>query len=149
MQKHLKPHYGTRLPFKNQQKFKQHEHQNIVASRTPNTATNQTPRQPCSGCGSFSHGAPGANDRPSQCPAWEKQCLHCKKANHYASVCRNKRDRYKLNNESAEAIIDQEDTTETLVGHVAYNKLSDTYITPADRNTNEIPATLTTPWYKA
>ena len=135
MQKHLRPHYGTRLPFKNQQKFKQHEHRNIVASRTPNTATNQTPVNHVLTVAASHTEPPVPTTDQANALHGGNNAFIVKKANHYASVCRNKRDRYKPNNESAEAIIDQEDTTETLVGHVAYNKSSDTYTAPADRNT--------------
>ena len=49
-------------------------------------------KQPCSGCGSLAHGQKNAKDRPTRCPAWGTTCHNCQIPNHFARVCRKKKD---------------------------------------------------------
>ena len=79
--KHAEPFetvYRTRLPFKNQQKSKQQEHQNIVASSTPNTATNQTPVNHVLAVAAF-HTEPPVPTTDQACPAWGNNAFIVKK----------------------------------------------------------------------
>lgn len=58
-------------------------------------------KSPCSYCGNTGHGirAP-AESRKTTCPAYGKICNHCKKPNHFQSVCRRKSDSKTKNNEN-------------------------------------------------
>ena len=49
-------------------------------------------KTPCSGCGSLTHGQKGAQDRPTHCPAWGTTCHNCQIPNHFARVCRKKKE---------------------------------------------------------
>ena len=81
---------------------------------------------PCSGCGSTEH---AMMERSTLCPAWGKDCLYCKKPNHFADVCRKK------NPES-----EPDSSAEALIAHVRHS--GDGYTT-ASPETKEIPAELT------
>ena len=45
----------------------------------------QSPRKPCSGCGSQSH---QSFECSCACPPWGKSCLNCNTKNHFANVCK-------------------------------------------------------------
>ena len=47
-------------------------------------------RSSCQGCGSKTHGSPGANDRAEKCNAWGQECYKCHKLNHFGRMCRLK-----------------------------------------------------------
>ena len=85
----------------------------------------------CSGCGSADHGTRGTPPRHTHCPAWGKQCSHCKRDNHFEAVCRRG-----LPSSNACA----------LVCHIQYDSKKDMYST-ADNDTQEI-ATHLTPFIK-
>ncbi len=89
-------------------------------------------KRPCSGCGSFSHGAPGSSDRKSKCPAWGKECYNCHLKNHFNHVCWRK--------QVDDA--DQEADAEALIAHVTFDHESDTFTSSRSNVVDEIKATL-------
>jgi hypothetical protein len=89
-------------------------------------------KRPCSGCGSFSHGAPGSSDRKSKCPAWGKECYNCHLKNHFTHVCWRK--------QVDDA--DQEADAEALIAHVTFDHESDTFTSSRSNVVDEIKATL-------
>ena len=90
-----------------------------------NTSKNTLQKQPCSGCASYTHGQRNSKDRPTQCPAWGTICLNCQIPNHFARVCRRKKD-------SANA----------LIASVWYNAKTDTYIPKSNTTVEQIDVTL-------
>ena len=90
-----------------------------------NTSKNTLQKQPCSGCGSYTHGQRNSKDRPTQCPAWGTICLNCQIPNHFARVCGRKKD-------SANA----------LIASVWYNAKTDTYIPKSNTTVEQIDVTL-------
>ena len=90
-----------------------------------NTSKNTLQKQPCSGCGSYTHGQRNSKDRPTQCPAWGTVCHNCQIPNHFARVCRRKKD-------SANA----------LIASVWYNAKTDTYIPKSNTSVEQIDVTL-------
>ena len=91
-----------------------------------------TQKRPCTGCGSLSHGAPGALDRRSKCPAWGKECYKCHLKNHFTRVCRRKEPENS----------DQDATAEALIAHVTFDHESDTFTSSRSNTVDEINATL-------
>ena len=80
--------------------------------------------QPCSGCGSLSHGQPGTNNRATTCPAWGKTCNYCNRSNHFSTVCRQR---------STSA-----DTANALIARVTYDFRSKSFKS-TQPNIDEIP----------
>ena len=75
---------------------------------------------PCTGCGSSDH---ASFQRETVCPAWGKQCLNCQKSNHFASVCRYRK----------------QDTASALIAHVRLDEKSGK-LSPVSTDIIEIPA---------
>ena len=61
-------------------------------SQAPNIPDSDKKKHPCAGCGSLSHGQKGSKDRPTHCPAWGTTCHNCQIPNHFARVCRKKKE---------------------------------------------------------
>lgn len=99
---------------------------------TYSDSTSSSQKKPCSGCGRFGHGAPGAQDRKAKCAAWGKECYKCHQHGHFARVCRSK---------SSECI-EQDASAEALIAHIIFDNESDMFVSTRSDSVEEIEAVL-------
>ena len=123
-----------------------HQQDGKPTQRSPN-------HRPCNGCGE-SH---GEAERRKACPAWGQNCENCGTPNHFASVCRQKKNRERRNNQSgggasrnAAGVFEEEfydcdddSTANAIIAHVAYKKSTDSYTAATKATIHEIPAQMT------